>query len=85
MEQRVKPREAEPKGKAKPERPQPPAEKVKSEPPRTGGSRGTMEQRVKPREAEPKEKAKPERPQGTPAKKVRPEDGVQEEERGIRR
>jgi hypothetical protein len=85
VEQRGKPKEAEPKAKGRPERPQPPPEQVKPAPPQRGGPPATVEQRVKPREAEPKEKAKPERPQGTPAKKVRPEDGVQEEERGIRR
>ena len=94
MERRVTPREAEPKAKpkperpqpppaAKPERPQPPPEKVKPEPQQGGGPSGAVEQRGKAKEPEPK--AKPERPQATPAEKVRPEDRVQEEERGIRR
>jgi len=85
VEQRVKPKEAEPRAKGRPERPQPPPEKGKPEPQRAGGPPGTVEQRIKQREVEPKEKAKPERPQGTPAEKVRPEDRVQEEERGNRR
>jgi hypothetical protein len=65
--------------------PQAPPVKVKPEPPQRGGPPGAVEQRGKPKEAEPKVKAKPERPQGTPAEKVRPEDRVQEEERGNRR
>jgi hypothetical protein len=99
VEQRGKPKEAEPKEKANPERPQPPPEKVKPEPQQRGVPPGTVEQRGKPKEAEPKEKANPERPQGTPAEKARPkpaqgapdraverpEDKVQEEERGNRR
>jgi FecR protein len=72
VEQRVTPREAEPKAKGKPERPQPPAEKVKPEPQPTGVPPGKVEQRATPREAEPKAKGKPERPQ-PPAEKVKPE------------
>jgi hypothetical protein len=97
VEQRGKPKDAEPKEKTepkatgKPERPQPPQEKAAPEPPQRGVPPGAVEQRGKPKDAEPKEKAepkgtgKPERPQGTPGGKVRPEDGVQEEERGNRR
>jgi hypothetical protein len=45
-----------------------------------------VEQRVAPKEAEPKAKGRPERPQGIPAdNNVRPENRVQEEERGKRR
>ncbi|MHB1025103.1 MAG: DUF6600 domain-containing protein [Desulfobacteria bacterium] len=81
VEQRGKPREAEPKASVKPERAQPPPErpkappeKVKPESPQRSGWPGAVEQRGKPKEAEPKAKGKPERKQP-------PE---QEEERGNR-
>ncbi len=73
VEQRVTPKEAEPRAKGRPERPQPPPEKVKPVVPPPGAP--PVEQRVTPREA------KPERPKGTPPE----EDKVKEEERGIRR
>jgi hypothetical protein len=66
MEQRGKPKEAEPKAAGKPERPQPQRERIKPEPEQTGGRAGKVEDRVKPREPEPKakpEKVKPEPPQ----------------------
>ena len=72
VEQRVKPREAEPKAKGKPERPQPPPEKVKPDRSRRVARRDTVEPRVTPREAEPKATGKPERPQ-PPPEKVKPE------------
>ena len=76
MEQRGRPKEAEPK--ATPERPQPPSERVRPEQQQRGGPPGAVEQRGKPKEAEPK--AKPDRPKGTPA-----EDNVRGEDRGNRR
>ena len=66
---RVPPKEAEPKGKARPERPQPAPEKVRPEPQRPSVRPGTVAPRVPPKEAEPKAVEKPK-----PApEKVRPE------------
>jgi hypothetical protein len=84
VEQRGKPKEAEPK--AAPGSPQPPTERVRPETQKRGGAPGAVEQRGKGKEAEPKEKAEPrrkaipERPKKTPA-----EDNVIREERGNRR
>ena len=72
VEQRVKPREAEPKVIERPERPQPTTERVKPAPRQTGGPPAKVEPRVKPREAEPKVIGRPERPQ-PPPEKVKPE------------
>ncbi|MDP2657641.1 MAG: hypothetical protein Q8O78_04415, partial [Candidatus Deferrimicrobium sp.] len=93
VERRAKPKEAEPKAKTPPEpkaktppvRPQPPPERVKPAPQPTGRPPGAVERRAKPKEAEPKAKGRPERPHGIPADNVRPEDRVQEEDRGNRR
>jgi hypothetical protein len=68
VEQRDKPREAEPKPAGRPERPQPPTEKATPEPPQRGGPPGAVEQRGKPKEAEPKAAGRPERPQPPPEK-----------------
>jgi hypothetical protein len=77
VDQRVTPKEAEPKAKGRPERPQPPPEQVKPAPPQTGGRPGTVDQRGKAVEAEPKAKGRPERAQPPPeqAKPAPPQTG----------
>ena len=68
VDQRFRPKEAEPK--AAPGRPQPPSEKAKPETPQRGGAPGAVDQRFRPKEAEPK--AAPGRPQ-PPSEKAKPE------------
>ncbi|MFA6148615.1 MAG: DUF6600 domain-containing protein [bacterium] len=72
VEQRVPPKEAEPKAIMTPTRPQLPPERVRPESQRPVVAPGKAEPRVLPKEAEPKVKARPERPQ-PPPEKVRPE------------
>ena len=74
VEQRGKPKEAEPKATGKPEqRPQAPPEKAKPEPPQRGGPPAAVEQRGKPKEAEPKATGKPEQRPQAPPEKAKPE------------
>src|SRR5512141_2229284 len=73
VEQRGKPREAEPKAKPVP---QPPPEKVTPEPQPRGGLPGAVEQRGKPKEAEPKAKPAPQPPPGEVTPEPQPRGGM---------
>jgi len=72
VEPRGTPKKEEPKATGRPERPQPPPEKVSPEQPQRGGPPGAVEPRGTPKKEEPKATGRPERPQ-PPPEQVKPE------------